>query len=328
MTGAIWVLAEHWKGELTDATFELLTLGRELADGLGVALEAVLAGHEVRPLAAHLGAADRVLCLQHPGLAEPNAEVSAHAVAALFRARQPRAVLVPLTNTTWDLGGLFASQLSVPFVNSCCGVRVVDGALQGTCLLYGGKMQATTATAEGPAIFGILPGTRQAEKGRVAKTPEVEEMAAEVIPGRVRFNQYIQPEAGDVDITQQNVLVAVGRGLQTQENVALAEELARALGGAVCGSRPVIDQGWLTLSRQVGKSGATVKPKLYLAAGISGAPEHVEGMKDAELIIAINTDAQAPIFNVAHFGVLGDALDVLTALTEQVRGAAARKVGG
>lgn len=326
MTGAIWVLAEHWKGELSDTTFELLALGRELADGLGVALEAVLAGHEVKRLAAHLGAADRVLCLEHPGLAEPNAEVHANAVAALFRARQPRAVLVPLTNITWDLGGLFASQLSVPFVNSCCGVRVVDGALQGTCLLYGGKMQATTATAEGPAIFGILPGTRQAEKGRVAKSPEVEEMAPAVIPARVRFNKYIEPEAGDVDITQQNVLVAVGRGLQSQGNVEIAEALAAALGGAVSGSRPVIDQGWLPQSRQVGKSGATVKPRLYLALGISGAPEHVEGMRDSELIVAINTDPQAPIFNIAHYGAVQDLLELVPVLTEEVKKRQAARV--
>lgn len=135
----------------------------------------------------------------------------------------------------------------------------------------------------------------------------------------MRFKKYIEPEAGDVDITQQDVLVAVGRGIQSQDNLALAEELAKALGGAVCGSRPVIDQGWLSLSRQVGKSGMTVKPKLYLALGISGAPEHVEGMKNSVLIIAINTDPRAPIFNFAHYGIVADALDVLPALTAAAR---------
>jgi electron transfer flavoprotein alpha subunit len=137
----------------------------------------------------------------------------------------------------------------------------------------------------------------------------------------VTFKKYIEPEAGDVDITQKDVLVAVGRGIGGQENLELAEELAAALDGAVCGSRPVIDQGWLPLSRQVGKSGLSVKPKLYIAAGISGAPEHVEGIKGSELIIAINSDARAPIFNVAHYGIVGDALDLLPALTEQVRAA-------
>jgi electron transfer flavoprotein alpha subunit len=137
----------------------------------------------------------------------------------------------------------------------------------------------------------------------------------------VRFKKYIEPEAGDVDISQQEVLVAVGRGLQSQDNLELAEELAAALGGAVCGSRPVIDQGWLPLSRQVGKSGLTVKPKIYIAAGLSGAPEHVEGIKGSDLIIAINSDPRAPIFNVAHYGIVGDAAEVLPALAERVKAA-------
>jgi len=135
----------------------------------------------------------------------------------------------------------------------------------------------------------------------------------------VRLKRYLEPEAGDVDLTQQTVLVAVGRGIQGQDNLELAEEVAQALGGAVCGSRPVIDQGWLPLARQIGKSGLTVKPKFYLAAGISGAPEHTEGMKDAGLIVAINTDPQAPIFNVAHYGIVADVLDVLPALAEAVK---------
>jgi electron transfer flavoprotein alpha subunit len=115
-----------------------------------------------------------------------------------------------------------------------------------------------------------------------------------------------------------DALVAIGRGIENDANVEVAEELAEALDGAVCGSRPVIDQGWLTLDRQVGKSGLTVKPRLYIAAGISGAPEHTEGMKDAEFILAINTDPDAPIFSVAHYGIVDDATDVLEALAEAI----------
>jgi electron transfer flavoprotein alpha subunit len=135
----------------------------------------------------------------------------------------------------------------------------------------------------------------------------------------VRFRSYAEPEAGDVDITREQILVAVGRGIQQEENVALAEELAAALGGAVCGSRPVIDQGWLPVSRQVGASGMTVRPAFYLALGISGTPEHLVGVKDARLIIAINTDARAPIYGAAHYGAVADALEVLPALVETVR---------
>jgi len=147
----------------------------------------------------------------------------------------------------------------------------------------------------------------------------VEEPAVSLPPAKVTFKKFIEPKSGDVDITKQDVLVSVGRGIQSQDNIALAEELADALGGAVCGSRPVIDQGWLSLTRQVGKSGMIVKPKAYLALGISGAPEHWEGMQNSALIIAVNTDAKAPIFDGAHYGVVADLLDIMPALTEKIK---------
>jgi len=136
---------------------------------------------------------------------------------------------------------------------------------------------------------------------------------------KVVFKRYLEPEAGDVDITKQNVLVGVGRGIQTQDNVQLAEDLAQVLDGAVCASRPVIDQGWLPLSRQVGKSGMSVKPRVYLALGISGAPEHWEGMQNSQCIIAVNTDPKAPIFDGAHYGVVGDVLELLPVLTDKLK---------
>jgi electron transfer flavoprotein alpha subunit len=136
---------------------------------------------------------------------------------------------------------------------------------------------------------------------------------------KVGFVKWIEPAGGDVDITQQAILVSIGRGIGGAENIELAEELAAALGGAVSASRPVTDAGWLPKTRQVGKSGLTVKPKVYLALGISGAPEHLEGMRNSELIIAINTDPKAPIFDVAHYGATCDMLDLMPALTEAVR---------
>jgi electron transfer flavoprotein alpha subunit len=135
----------------------------------------------------------------------------------------------------------------------------------------------------------------------------------------VRFQQLIQPEGGDVDITAQEILVSVGRGIQSADNIPVVEELAQALGGALAASRPIVDSKWLPRTRQVGKSGVKVKPKLYLAVGISGAPEHIEGMKDAELIVAINSDPNAPIFSYAHYGVVGDLFDIVPALTAKVK---------
>ena len=136
---------------------------------------------------------------------------------------------------------------------------------------------------------------------------------------RVTVKDYVEPAVGDVDVSKETVLVSIGRGIQNQDNVELAEELAKALGGVVAGSRPVIDQGWLAPTRLVGKSGKAVKPKLYLALGVSGAPEHVEAIGDSEMIIAINTDPAAPIFDLAKFGAQIDMLDLLPALTEKVQ---------
>jgi electron transfer flavoprotein alpha subunit len=326
MTGNLWILAEQWRGQVSEITYEVLALGREVASGLGVHLQAVLLGHNAQGMAATLGEADTVLYVDHPTLAEPTPESYTQALTQLVKEKHPQSLLIPLTNLSMDLGSLLAAQLNVTFVNFCKDVRVTDGALEAQCVLYGGKMEATVAAAEKPTIFGVLPGARPAEKGRAEGMPSIVEVAVSLPDTpKVRFKKYIEPEAGDVDITQQDVLVAVGRGIQSPDNLELAEELAAALGGAVCGSRPVIDQGWLPLTRQVGKSGANVKPKLYLAAGISGAPEHVEGMKNAALIVAINTDPQAPIFHVAHYGIVADALDVLPALTEAVRAQRERK---
>ncbi len=318
MAGNVWVLAEHWRGRLSDLTGEGLALGRELASGFGSRLEVVLLGHGAQGLVARLGAADGVLSVDHPSLAEPNPEAYARALATLLETRKPQLLVVPLSNVTADVIGLLPARLHIALVNFCRDARVVDGKVEARCVLYGGKLETTLTVAGVPAVVGLLPGSRAADAATAA--PAVEEVTLDLpAEGKVRFERYIDPAPGDVDVTQQNVLVSVGRGIQTQDNIALAEELAAALGGVVSASRPVIDQGWLPLTRQVGKSGATVKPKLYFAAGISGAPEHVEGMKGAELIVAVNTDPGAPIFAVAHYGIVGDALEVLPALTAAVQ---------
>jgi electron transfer flavoprotein alpha subunit len=161
---------------------------------------------------------------------------------------------------------------------------------------------------------GAFAATRSEQTANVRSSGS----AIPLEPGDVQFQEMTYPDTSDVDITQQEVLVAVGRGIQQEDNLEIAERLAELLGGAVAASRPIVDQGWLPPTRQVGKSGMTVKPKCFLALGISGAPEHVEGMKDSDLIVAVNTDANAPIFEVAHYGVVGDLEDLTEALTEML----------
>jgi len=316
MTSPLWILAETWRGQITETTLELLALGREVADQLRVPLEAVLFAD--KSLATSLGVADHVLCAAG---VEPTPEAVAAALAQLVKERQPQAVLVPWTNLSMDAGALAAAKLNAPFVNGSKDLKADAGRLVAQCLVYGGKLEAAVAATVTPVLFGVLPGTRSADAGRSEKTPAITEVAVAVPETKVKFQRFLEPETGDVDITQQDVLVAVGRGIQQQDNLELAEGLAKLLGGAVCGSRPVIDQGWLPLSRQVGKSGMSVKPKLYLMLGVSGAPEHIEGMKNAQLIVAINTDAAAPIFNVAHYGINADLFEVVPVLTEKLQAA-------
>jgi electron transfer flavoprotein alpha subunit len=318
MNGNIWVIAEQFRGEVSEATYEVLALGRELADGLGVACEAVLVGREVAGVAGSLGAADRVLVVEDDALADLAGGPASRAIAALVTERSPAAVLVPITNVSWDLLGLLPAATGGAFINSCRDVDVADGGLRARCLMYGGKLSATVVPGGAGAVLAVLPGARRAEAGRVEGDAEIERVDPAVAGPAAKPLGYADPEPGDVDISQMEVLVGVGRGIGSDANLEVAQELADALGGALCGSRPVIDQGWLGLDRQVGKSGITVKPRLYIAAGISGAPEHTEGMKDSDLIIAVNTDPGAPIFSVAHYGVVEDATDVLEALTEAI----------
>ncbi len=321
MAGKIWVLAEHWRGRISEITFEALALGRDVAEQTGAQLEAVLLGHRVKDLATQLGVAARVIVVDHAALGEVVPELCAEALAQLAQRERPAAVLTPLTNVTMGIGTLLAAKLDVPAINFCKDVKVVEGRIEALSVLYGGKIEARVTGAPEPVVLGIWPGARPADAGRSQAPPAVIDEAQVELPAapRIRFKEYIEPEAGEVDVAQQDVLVAVGRGIGSQDNIALAAELAEVLGGAVCGSRPVIDQGWLALSRQVGKSGASVKPRLYIAAGVSGAPEHVEGIRGAGTVVAVNTDPQAPIFGVAHYGIVGDALDVLPALTEALR---------
>ena len=318
MAAEFWVIVEHWKGRVSQITYEALALGREVAAQVGALLHAVLLGHNAHELASTLGKADCVIYANHPLFSEVVAETYAEALVQLLKERKTRGIIFPLTNVSLGAATLLGARLRLPVVNFCTDIQFAEGKIQAHCILYGGKIESRVAAEGEPTIFGLWPGARPADKGFSERRPPVEEFAVSLSEPAIHLKKYMEPAAGDVDITQQEVLVAVGRGIQSQENLHLAENLAKQFHGAVCASRPVIDQGWLPLSRQVGKSGATVKPKLYLALGISGAPEHTEGMKAAALIVAVNTDSGAPIFNIAHYGIVGDVLKVLPALTKAI----------
>ena len=321
MSQDILVVTEHSKGQLADVTFELLGKARELAEATGGAVVAVLLGHDAEGLASQLGAASKVLYVDHPALAEFNPEAHGRALAEVITTVNPRLVLIPNTSMGMDLASALSVRTDRPLVAYAVDVRLEDGKLFAVSQLYGGKVNVESEVEGDSAIISVMAGALPAEAGKKEGSPPVEKVALETSLDdlRIRFKTLIEPEAGDVDITQQDVLVSVGRGIGSDENLPMVQGLADALGGALSCSRPIVDSKWLPKTRQVGKSGLKVKPKAYIAVGVSGAPEHIEGMKDAELIIAINTDESAPIFDVAHYGTTADLFDVVPALTEKVK---------
>jgi len=324
----VWVVAEHFQGKLNDITLELAAKGRELAQTLGGQLAVILLGSEVKGLLGEL-ACDVVYLADRAEFREFTPEAYSVALQAALKDAEPRLVLMGSTSVGLDLLSLLSARTGKPCLDNCIKLEASDGRLFATSQIYGGKLFAEVAVPDATTLIAVVPGSFPKPENVAAGRPEVRDipLPAAMPEIRTRFRKLIEPPPGDVDITQASVLVAVGRGIQNADNLAMAEELAEAMGGAVCASRPVIDQGWLPLTRQVGKSGMTVKPKLYLALGISGAPEHWEGMKNSELIVAVNTDPRAPIFAGAHYGAVVDALDLIPLLTEEVRRANMKKAG-
>jgi electron transfer flavoprotein alpha subunit len=319
MPGPILILAEHLKVEIADITYEMLGIGRKLADELKVPLHSIVFGKDAESIATHLGVSDSVFVLNNPQMDIPSPDVASNILKSLIEQKAYSLVLIGGTNVSTGIGPKLSIRSGLPFVNFCRNIWVKDVTFGFTSQLFGGKILSDISLPGNRGIISIYPGSFPSNAGKSDKKPPIEMLSLPVEETKVVFKQYIEPEAGDVDITKQDVLVSVGRGISNADNIAMAEELATALGGAVCASRPVIDQGWLPLSRQVGKSGMTVKPKLYFALGVSGAPEHVEGMKDSGLTIAINTDPNAPIFSVAHYGICADLFDIIPPLIEKLK---------
>ncbi len=317
MSNDIFVLAEHRDGTVTDGTFEILGRARELASQAGGQAVALLLAADVGRLAEQLGGTS-IVAIEDPAFAEFSPSAYQGALEPIVRERGPLLLLASNSGVGMDVAGGLSGALGLPLAAFATSITLDDGAPIVSCQLYAGKIEARVRFRDGRGICTVVAGAYPASSGRGAGSPQVEKVSIPGADQRVRFRRLIRPEAGDVDITREGILVSVGRGIGEQDNIELVEELAAALGGAVSSSRPIADAGWLPRTRQVGKSGLRVKPKLYLALGISGAPEHLEGMRDAELIVAVNTDPRAPIFGVAHFGAVADILDVVPALTKRL----------
>jgi electron transfer flavoprotein alpha subunit len=292
----------------------LLAFARPLADALGGRVVALAPG-----LDAALEAADVVLEVAHPALSPYLPEAHQAVLAAAIREHAPELVLVENTTSGYDLGAAAAAATGLPFVGYCLEVTTAGAEAEAVSALYGGQLHATVQTTL-PAVLAVdsVALTHDADAGGppqrvpLPPPPELDGLRTTYV------SSVAAPQHDGVDLGFADRIVCVGRGIGGAENIEVVQELADALGAEVGASRPVIDSGWLPKARQIGKSGAHVRPKLYIGLGVSGAPEHVEGMHEAELIIAVNSDPGAAIFNVAHYGVVADLFDVVDELIESV----------
>lgn len=319
----VWVLVEHAGGTPRKITYELLAMARSLADALSGRVTALALGAGIGGLAGDLGArgADRVLLADAPALEPYTTDAHLEVAAPLVSEATPALLLIGSTATGRDLAPRLAARLNAGIVTDCSAVDLEQGRLVATRPVMTRKAIARVGfAADGLRIAVILPNV-VLPAASAARSAEVASVPAAVDPAKVRTRvvdvRAVSRET--VPLTEADIIVSGGRGLRGPEHFALLDALAAALGAAVGSSRPPVDSGWVPHDYEIGQTGKTVNPQLYIACGISGAPQHQAGMSGSRCIVAINKDAQAPIFQIASYGVVGDLFQIVPLLTEEVR---------
>jgi electron transfer flavoprotein alpha subunit len=326
MSDRIMVVAEQREGTLNRVSLETVAAAQAISKESGWPVDIVLPGDQTSALAQGLAAykVDTVYDLEASSLAAYTSDAYVHALKECISARQPKLVLFPHTYQVRDFAPRLALALDRTLISDAVGYKYENGKLLFTRQMFQGKFVADVAFAgDAPWLATIQIGTFRADQVE-GGSATVEKVEASQPPAlRITPHEVFQEAKQAVDLSQAEVIVAIGRGIKEQKNVAIAEDLAKALGGELAASRPICDNGWLPLERQIGSSGQTVAPKLYIALGISGAIQHIVGMKGARTIVAINKDVEAPIFEIADYGVVGNLFDVVPALTEEIKKAKA-----
>ncbi len=318
----LFVLAEHRQGQMRDTTFEMLTKGREMAEKTGAELTAVLIGKDVKEHAKTLSEyAKKVLLVEDAKLENFNSDAYQKVLATLIKEHKPRLTMIGHTSYGVELAPRLAASLGIPLATDCIDLAFEDDSFVVTRQMYGGKVNVKAKLRKSESyMVTVRQAAFTAQKpaspanGQIIEVPSplTEEITTK------RFVQYVLPPPGGVDITAAEKLVGIGRGIKDQANVPVVEDLAKTLGAVLACSRPIVDKGWLPADRQVGSSGKTVKPKLYIALGISGAFQHVLGMKNSDLIIAVNKDPKAPIFSFSDYGVVEDMFKIVPVLKNKI----------
>lgn len=313
------VVVEHRIDEVESITYQMLAAGRELANGLGGRLLALVLGHELGRIMEGLRdkGMDKILVVDEPALNRNGAEAQSHVIAEVARQTAPRLLLLGYTLVGMELAPAIAAKLGAPALTNCVDIALREGSLVVTRPLFDGTMHAQIRLDDTAPVVVAL------QKGMTPSIPAAAKIAAvepfhvdlQNLSFRSRLLEVIEEPASGIEISKAEIIVSVGRGIGDKEKLSIIQALADALGGVMACSRPVVDVGWLARDRQVGASGKTVTPKVYIACGISGASQHLSGMTESRRIIAINKDANAPIFQVAHYGIVGDLFAIVPALT-------------
>ena len=316
----ILTFAEQRDGKLRRAALETVSEARRLAGPLGATVAAVVIGPGGESLAGELAAhgADAVHVFDDPGFAAYATESYARALAQAVGETKASVVLIPFTATGKDLAPRVAAKLGAGLASDCVALAVKDGRLTARRPMYAGKAYATVEWAGEPQVATLRPNVFALAPPDGSRTARVVKGAADA-SARANVTAVKASSGGRVQLTEAQVIVSGGRGLKAAEHFHLVEELAEALGAATGASRAVVDAGWVDHSMQVGQTGKTVSPTLYVACGISGAIQHLAGMSSSKFIVAVNKDADAPIFKVANYGLLGDVFEILPKLTEAAR---------
>jgi electron transfer flavoprotein alpha subunit len=322
MPGQILVVAEQREGKLNRTSLETLAAAQAIARDTGWPVELVLPGFETVNLARELAAyrANKVYDLSGDSLAAYTSDAYVHALRELITSLQPQLVLFPHTYQVRDFAPRLALALDRTLISDAIGYRSEGDKLLFTRQMFQGKLAADVRfTGDTPWLATIQIGSYRADEAEAGSAPVETVEAAKPNQVRITPHEVFLEAKQAVDLSQAETIVAIGRGIKEQKNVALAEDLARSLDAEVAASRPICDNGWLPLERQIGSSGQTVAPRLYIALGISGAIQHIVGMKGARTIVAINKDSEAPIFEIADYGVVGNLFDIVPALTEEIK---------
>jgi electron transfer flavoprotein alpha subunit len=320
---SILAVFEQRDGVVNKMAWETLAAALQLGEQLGQPVEAAVAGKGIGGAAQEIAArgASKVYAVEHDLLGQYTPDGQAAALRTLIAKIRPYLVLFPHTYQVRDYAPKLATALNRALVSDVIGHRVEGGKLTLVRQLFQGKVNADVQFAgDAPYFASIQAGAYRADR-LPATTGAVEAFAPEIAAGQIRSvpREWFRESQRAVDLTTAEIIVSVGRGIKEAENISIVQKLADVLGAELAASRPICDNGWLPMERQVGSSGQTVAPKMYIAVGISGAIQHLVGMKGSKTIVAINKDANAPIFEVADYGIIGDLFQVVPALVEEIK---------